>query len=270
MKSDFQERKENRINRLHELSKKAEEKSDSLYNESKRMGDCIPFGQPILVGHHSETRDRNFRNKIHNKMGASVKEADKANHYAGKARAAESNTSIFSDDPDAIQKLKAKIEAAVKNHKFMIAANKIIRSKLSDSEKIDKLSAMGLSTKIATEILKPDCFGCIGFATYVLSNDSANINRMKKRLKSLEIAETQETETFKIGEIEIIHNVEDNRTQIFFPGKPSEEIRQSLKFRGFRWARSIGAWQRHRTGYALRIAKEICEKAVINKNKEST
>lgn len=68
------------------------------------MADCIPFGQPILVGHHSEGRDRNFRKRIHNTFGKSFQAQDKAKHYEQKAAAIENNRAIFSDDPQAIQK----------------------------------------------------------------------------------------------------------------------------------------------------------------------
>jgi hypothetical protein len=42
----------------------AEQKSDSLYKHAHAMANCIPFGQPILVGHYSEGRDRRFREKL--------------------------------------------------------------------------------------------------------------------------------------------------------------------------------------------------------------
>jgi hypothetical protein len=51
--------------------------------------------------------------------------------------------------------------------------------------------------------------------------------------------------------------VEDNRLQIFFPGKPSDTIRSELKCNGFKWAPSIGAWQRMRSYEAIQRAKEI-------------
>ena len=54
---------------------KAEElnrQSNSLARESSKMSEAIPFGQPILIGHHSETRDRNYRARISKKMDAAV------------------------------------------------------------------------------------------------------------------------------------------------------------------------------------------------------
>lgn len=49
------------------------------------MASIIPFGQPILVGHHSEQRDRNYRDRIHNTFGKAFAEQDKAAYYHSKA-----------------------------------------------------------------------------------------------------------------------------------------------------------------------------------------
>ena len=45
------------------------------------MASAIPFGQPILVGHHSEGRDRRYRDRIHNTFGKAFATMDKADYY---------------------------------------------------------------------------------------------------------------------------------------------------------------------------------------------
>ncbi|CAL1519136.1 DUF3560 domain-containing protein [Chitinophaga sp. MM2321] len=67
---------------------RAEQHSDDLYRKAKDMAAVIPFGQPIHIGHHSEKRDRNYRDKIHNTFGKSFAEAEKAEHYNSKAETA--------------------------------------------------------------------------------------------------------------------------------------------------------------------------------------
>jgi hypothetical protein len=91
------------------------------------MASAIPMGQPILVGHHSEKRDRNYRQKIHDKMGKSLQEQEKAEHYEQKAETIEGNTAIFSDDPSALDKLRSKLADQEANHAFMKATNKALR-----------------------------------------------------------------------------------------------------------------------------------------------
>jgi hypothetical protein len=56
--------------------------------------------------------------------------------------------------------------------------------------------------------------------------------------------------------VEIVQDVAANRTRLFFPGVPSEEVRHYLKMHGFRWSRSEGCWQRHLSLHALTLARQ--------------
>ena len=53
------------------------------------------------------------------------------------------------------------------------------------------------------------------------------------------------------------------RIQLFFEGKPEPEVRDILKSNGFRWAPSVGAWQRQLNNngkYAVeRVIRELEE-----------
>ena len=259
MRSDFQERKDNRINRYNELSEKATEKSHRCLETAHDMAQAIPFGQPILIGHHSEKRDRNYRGKIENKFEQSRKEHEKSKHYAIKASAAENNNAIFSDDPEAIVKLKEKIAKLTKMQDTFKACNKIVkRKKGTQEEKIAELAKIdGVSFDNASKLFTPDFAGRIGIASYVLTNNNANIRTAKQRLEKLQRESTHKTTEITINGIRLVDNVEDNRLQMFFDGKPSDEIRTKLKSNGFRWSRYVGCWQRHRSNRATYAAKDI-------------
>jgi hypothetical protein len=251
----FESRKERRLDNAHRQGLKNRKLSKSFYERSTSMARCIPMGQPILVGHHSEKRDRRFRRRMWDVMGKSVAASDKAEYYEQKAAAIESNQAIFSDDPDAIEKLKEKIAAAVDRQDFMKAGNKIVKSKkLTIEQKTEQLKAAGYCTLI----LQPDFCGRVGYADYELTNNNANIRRMKQRLEQLEKALINAVE---IGDTEeeypdldlIVRHVRTiNRIQLIFSGKPSVQIRNLLKSHGFRWAPSEGAWQRHLNGVVCR------------------
>ena len=71
--------------RLEDHAAKLSQSATSTLAQARRMGSAIPFGQPILIGHHSETRDRNYRARITGKMGKGFALMDKASHYADKA-----------------------------------------------------------------------------------------------------------------------------------------------------------------------------------------
>ena len=272
--NDYESKKQARIKKYKAKSEKLKNESDNIYKDAEKMAIIIPFGQPILVGHHSEKGDRNYRNKINNKFEKSFKLSNEAKHYEQKAIAAENNNSISSDDPEVIKKLKVKIESLEKNQELMKIANKILRGKGEDENKIAELKELGLSEKIIKEILTP-YMGIKGYQGFTLSNNNVNIRRFKKRLEFFEKQRNQETKEICINEIKIIDNVEANRLQIFFPGKPDEEIRKKLKSNGFRWSPRNNCWQSYRGDrYLISMHKLILnyygEKHVyhINKNKD--
>lgn len=250
MKHDYEERKRKRIENAKKQADKNEKLSGELFDKAKQLSSVIPFGQPILVGHHSENSDRNYRNKIHNTFGKAFEAEDKAKYYQDKAETIESNDAISSDDPDAIKKLKEKLASLERNQLFMKTANQCLRKK-------DKAAFLLLdmgTEAMWEELHQPNDFG---FAHYKFSNNSAEIRRVKDRITHLEKIQALETKDIRIGDARIVINVEANRVQILFDTIPSEEMRKKLKSNGFRWSPSQGAWQRHITNYAIYIAKQL-------------
>jgi len=262
---NYEERRQEKIERYKERARKAKEESERLYEEAHKMSSVIPFGQPILVGHHSEKRDRNFRDRIYRKQGKSIEETKKADYWESRAKATEKNRSISSDDPEATQKLKIKIEQAEKLQEAMKEANQIIRKKITDEEKVNLLvDRFGWMDELkAWKLLKPDFCNRIGFAGYQLSNNNANIRRMKQRLTELESQLGQETTEKEHDGFKVVENVEENRIQIIFPDKPNEEIRKILKFQGFRWSPQNMAWQRHLNNAGRFAAEYVVSKLEI-------
>lgn len=260
----YEEKRQARIERLRARAAAARAKSDALHTSGMDMLRAIPFGQPILVGHHSEKSDRAYRARAGSRIDRAIEEQQKAEYYEGRASSAESNRSISSDDPEAVVKLRAKTMRAESLQQIMVAANRIVRaSKMTIDEKVPKLCALGLTEAQARRLFEPDFVGRVGFPDYALQNNNANIRRMKQRLAELErstMAETKETEH---NGIRIVENVEENRIQIIFPGKPEASVRSLLKSNGFRWSPMNSAWQRHLNSsgkYAAhRVLEEVCK-----------
>jgi len=255
---NYEERKETRIERLKERAKKAQSRSNAYYEHSHKLVEHIPFGQPILVGHHSEGRHRRTLERSNNYMGKSVNESSKAQYYAKRAKAAENNTAIFSDDPEAITKLKEKLAGLENCQKMMKDANRIIRKHKNVSpEAIKELVEIGFNEKQANKLFEPGTCGSIGFPSYSLQNNNATIRGCKLRIAELEKRSNEETTEKEINGVKVVDNVEENRLQLFFDGKPEYEIRQKLKRSGFRWSRYNGCWQRHRSNSAKWIAEDL-------------
>ena len=109
-RSDYEERRKQRIERYKELSKKAEERSTMYCNSNANRILQIAPGQPILVGHHSEKKHRRLIEKAHNDIRKSIEEDKKSEFYSNRAKSAENSKIIYSDDPKAIEKLEEKLE----------------------------------------------------------------------------------------------------------------------------------------------------------------
>jgi hypothetical protein len=166
--------------------------------------------------------------------------------------------SISSDRGDeAVSALKKKIEDAEKLQDTMKRSNRVIRSKkLSDEQKMAKLGEIGVGEKSAKLLLKPDRWGkVVGFESYQLTNNNANIRRMKERVAGLERELATPGGEHKFDGGTVVDNPDDNRIEIHYDGKPDAETISKLKSGGFRWSRAKGAWQRHRSN-ASRYAVE--------------
>ena len=116
--NDYEQKKQARIDRFRNRADKARNQSDALSMQSWNMIRAIPMGQPI----HGAA-DRRYREKADNKMRQSIAASEKAAYYEAKAEAAEQNTAISSDDPEAIAKLTEKLDGLKKAQEFMKAIN---------------------------------------------------------------------------------------------------------------------------------------------------
>ena len=258
----YEEKQARRKERYQELSIKAVLKSNEAYSKAVKMADVIPFGQPILLGHHSEKRDRKYRARITSTFEKSFEESNKAEYYERKAESVGMG-GISSDDPEAIRKLTNKLEGLKDSHEKMKSANKIIKSKKANySEKLLKIIEIGFKEELAKELLNGDFMGRLGFATCSLQNNNAEIKRIEKRIEALsksqnkkDIIEEKDNFIFKV-------NYEINRIMFIFDGKPSEEVRNILKRNAFNWSKLNNAWIRKITPNALYVAKSLKEQLV--------
>lgn len=261
--SNYEDRRQRRIERYERLAEKNREQSESRYEQAGRIQSFIPLGQPILVGHHSEKRHRRDLEKIDNHYRKSYECQKKAEYYEQRAHAAERNTAIFADDPEALDKLQNKLTKLRETQEFMKNVNRVhaMFVKAPDSENTRRhLACFTAEEQEQIKTYTPRySWEPHPFPPYMLSNNNAEIKRAEKRIKELEARQGQETtETITKG-VRVVENVEDNRIQLFFPGMPSVETRTALKRNGFKWARSIGAWQRHLNNAGRYAAKYVLE-----------
>ena len=79
------------------------------------------------------------------------------------------------------------------------------------------------------------------FESYQLTNNNAEIRRVKARIEQLSKQAQRECSGWEFDGGRVEMNREDNRLQVFFDGKPDADTRAELKSNGFRWAPSVGA-----------------------------
>lgn len=162
---------------------------------------------------------------------------------------------ISADDPQAVQKLEAKLANLIEAQENMKAINAYYR-------KHGTLDGCTILPEKQIKALQQDMKSSWHlepkpFQSYELSNNNAEIRRTRARIEELKRHEEKEYSgwTFDGGRVEA--NKEANRLQIFFDGKPDEATREELKANGFRWAPSVGAWQRQLNSNAYRAAGYI-------------
>lgn len=231
--NSYEAKQEARRQRYLDRAEQAQQEFQTTHDRARQMASVIPFGQPILVAHHSEKRDRNYRGKIHDTFGMAFAALDKAEHYEGKA-ASVGHGGISSDDPDALQKLRARLEEMERSQALMKAANQAIRRHKTDEARIAALVALGFTDANAQKLVRPDCMGSIGYAGFALGNNSANMRRVKERIAQLERVATRQTKEEEAEGYTYREDTEENRVMFFFDGKPAENVRQLLKSHGFK------------------------------------
>lgn len=104
-----EERTEARAERFATYADNAARRSKEAKAQSDRYVQHIPFGQPILVGHHSEKAHRNALDKSWKAMGRSVEEYDRSQYWQRRAEAALQHRE-YRERPDVILRRIKKLE----------------------------------------------------------------------------------------------------------------------------------------------------------------
>lgn len=225
-RTDYKERREARIDRLESAAATAAAKATAEATRSHDLVKDIPFGQPNIIGRPALPR---LREKSARAMDRAIEHSETAEYYSDKAEAAKKNSAISSDDPDAIEKLEAKIEKLEAERERIKAFNKEAREN-----------------------------GTEPAPWYALPYLSKDIKAAKDRIEKLKRTDDMpdETITFADGEIEV--DSDTNRVCVRYSQRPSDDVISSLKTNGFHWSKTEGVWMRLKSPAALRAAKRVC------------
>ena len=160
---------------------------------------------------------------------------------------------ISADDDLAVEKLTKKLEGMESQQTMMKAVNAYYR-KHKTLEGCPELTAEQVE-KVKASMSQDWRKDPVPFPSYLLTNNNANIRRVRQRIEELSHKAEFVGWTFPSGEANV--NEAENRLQLIFADKPDADTRQALKSEGFKWAPSQGAWQRQLNQNAIRAAARL-------------
>lgn len=238
-----------RKERLEARAAKARAEGSSRIAHADKIASMIPLGQPILIGHHSERRHRRDAERIRNGLDKGF-EALKAADELERRAASVGTGGVSSDDPDALVKLRERLVEAEKAHEMEKKANAVWRKHGRGSDVlVDKLRDIGFSDKdIARQASTMAIVGHLD-APFHLSNNTAEIRRLKERIVRLEaapaVAESFEPIEGKGYRIEA--RPEINRVSLTLDNRIGTEAFKQILRSGWKWSPREQAFLRHLT-----------------------
>ena len=162
-----------------------------------------------------------------------------------------------------LEKLEAQLKDRERSQEYMKIINKHYRAFKKNPASLESAKIHSEAKEFIKNFVPRYSFQPDPYAGYQMSNNLANIKRIKGRIEELKAKEAARNEA-PGGEKEypfaggvVVVNYELNRVQIKFPGKPSPEKISELKSKAFRWAPSEMAWQRILTPQALYAAAYV-------------
>ena len=182
------------------------------------------------------------------------------NYYFRKIRNVASDRTIYSNDANALQRLKARLAQLESNQEQWKRVNAYWR-------KHGTMTGYGLSEEAETRINEEMKTNGLSqpIPGWRLTNNNAEIHRVRDRIAELErLKEQADAPADEAGQrypeiegVTVRENSEAMRIELYFDEKPTDEARILLKGAAFKWAPSKGAWQRQLTSNAVRATQRL-------------
>lgn len=162
---------------------------------------------------------------------------------------------ISSSDPDAVEKLKKKLESLEEAQETM----KLVNSYYRDNNTLDGCPFL---TQDQIGRLKADMAaswhsGKAPYLPWQLSNNNAEIRRVRQRIGELERKAQTAYAGWEFDGGHVEPDREADRLRVYFDEKPDEDTRSELKSNSFKWSPKAGAWQRQLTANAFHAADRM-------------
>ena len=162
------------------------------------------------------------------------------------------NRVIRADDPRAVEMLKENLEGFEGRQEYMQKVNDYYKANgtVVGCPGIDKETAVQLDGRVNEHQSKP-------YPGRFFKDNFAEINRLKANIDRLENKPETMFKGWRFGGGEAVINLANNRLQLMFAEKPSDDERTVLKKNGFKWAPTAKAWQRPLDFKSMAAAERI-------------
>jgi hypothetical protein len=253
--NSYEMKQQARKERLEKAAERARQASDAAHKRSRDLVAGIPFGQPILVGHHSEKRHRNAVDKSWAALGRATKLSELAANLEERARSV-GDGGISSDDPEAIEKLDDKLETMIAKRDRMKLVNKLYRK--GDAA---GLAALGLDLEQLRAKVAAVGYSWVKapYESYQLTNLGARIRDAQKRQVRIEAVRAIPSSEETIGLATITVDAEDNRVTIKFPARLKRDDYKKVRGWGFVWSPTRGGFTRKLSAGAVQWARQLAQ-----------
>ena len=179
-----------------------------------------------------EVADQSWNNKslnIDQRVKTSQEASQKAKYYEKKADNIKNPGFISSDDPEAVRKLKEKLQNVL--------------------SQIDEWKKVPLRPR-TFDHSKEDA------RHYMIPNLQSEKRRILKRIDALKAQSEIKAESWQSNDLKLEINTELNRIVLYFPDKPDQETRTGLKRHGWRWSPKNKAWLAYIKDHNIEYAKK--------------
>lgn len=277
------ERLERKLEKREEWAGKARERSAARFKAVSAIADNIPLGQPILVGHHSEKRARKDQARIVSGMTKGLEEGRLADHHEGKAGglAAQLARTTFSDDPDALDQLAARIakleaecerktswNAAWKRGaaagekkakaKGKTSAEDLLIARLDGGEQALREAGHSQAIILAANTSMEPGYSWVK-APFDMTHLRAEIRRLKGRVEEITRQQARQARAEAAGGVTIARSADGFWCTVTFAEKPERSILEALRDAGYRFG--AGSW----SGYLKDLPPAVVAMEATNK-----
>ncbi len=162
------------------------------------------------------------------------------------------NSVIRADDPKAVEMLKENLEGFEGRQEYMQNINDYYKENgtMVGCPGIDEETAIQLDERVNENQSTP-------YPGRFFKDNYAEINRLKANIDRLENKPETVFKGWQFEGGEAVINLANNRLQLMFDGKPTDEQRADLKKNGFKWAPTAKVWQRPLDFKSMAAAERI-------------